>query len=142
MGVKQNELERLIKRRWHGVNWRCNNQTSYVRKQIKNEFSSFEEFRNHALQCDIKLGDQTHRHCKDTSYFADNVTFVSPEEHLRLSSIEKRKLSTSDVLIVRSMYVDGNSTYKIARQFNVSQTVIWRCVNYVSYRDVVDPETN
>jgi hypothetical protein len=135
-------MNRLIRRRWHGINWRCGNQKSYLRKNITNEFKDYEEFRTHAINCGIQLGYQTHRNCKNSGYSIENVTFVSPEVHLRLSSLEKRKLLPTDVLIVRSMHASGNSTHKIARQFKVSQTAIWRCVNYVSYRDVVDPETN
>ena len=54
----------------------------------------------------------------------------------RIAKQEKRKLSDDDALTIRDMYERKISTRKIARQFNVSQTLIWYIVSWNSYKDV------
>jgi DNA invertase Pin-like site-specific DNA recombinase len=136
------EIERLIRRRWNQINWRIHNCDSYLKKQIENQFDDYEQFRLHAISSGIELRFQTHRLDKDGHYSIDNTTFVSPEEHLRISSLERRVLTVNQVLIARDMHANGVSTHKIAKQFGCSQTTVWRCVTRITYADVIEPTDN
>lgn len=129
-------LERVIRRKWHQLEYRVNNQRSYLRKGIKNGFRDYEEFRQHAIDNGIEVGYHAHRPLRDDSYGPENLDFIPADEHYKLTAAEKRKLSVDDVKIIRNMASVGIPQRKIATQFNVSQTLIWRILNGLSYRDV------
>ena len=133
---KQPNIERVIRRKWHQLEYRVNNQKSYIRKGIKNGFVDYEQFRQHAISKGIEAGYHAHRPQRDDSYGPDNLEFIPADEHYRITAEEKRKLSADDVKIIRNMASVGIPQRKIAQQFNVSQTLIWRIVNRLSYKDI------
>ena len=130
------ELDKLIKRKWVQINWRTGNQKSYLDRGIKNLFPSFEDFRQHAISQNIKEGFHSHRPDRNKSYMAENLIFIPADEHRKITNRERRKLSDNDVRCIRSMSISKQSQRKLAKQFNVSQSTIWKIVNYKSYRDV------
>ena len=131
------EVHTLIRRKWHQMNWRINNQTSYLRKGIKINFDGFEDFRDYALSKDIQQGFHCHRPDRDGHYSRENLDFVSPDEHRQITAREKRKLTDHDVRVIRDMARCKTSPRTLAKQFNVSQATIWKIVNRLTYRDVL-----
>ena len=129
-------MRTYIRRKWDRLLWRINNAKAYLRKGILCEFTSFTDFYNFALESGIRYGDHCHRKCSNGPYSRDNLEFISAADHYRLSGREKRKLSDDDVLVIREMYLNKISTRNMARQFDVSQTLIWHIVSWNSYRDV------
>ena len=131
------EIDKLIRRKWHQMNWRINNQTSYLRKGIRIEFDGFEDFRDYALSKDIREGFHCHRPDRDGHYSRDNLDFVSPDEHRQITAREKRKLSDDDVRIIRDAAMTKTSQRTLAKRFNVSQATVWKIVNRLTYQDVL-----
>ena len=130
------EVDKLIRRKWHQMNWRINNQTSYLRKGIRIEFDGFEDFRDYALSKDIREGFHCHRPDRDGHYSRDNLDFVSPDEHRQITAREKRKLSDDDVRIIRDAAMTKTSQRTLAKRFNVSQATVWKIINRLTYQDV------
>ena len=131
------EVNTLIRRKWHQMNWRINNQTSYLRKGIKIEFDGYEDFRDYALSRDIQQGFHCHRPDRDGHYSRENLDFVSPDQHRQITAREKRKLSDDDVRIIRGAARCKTSQRTLAKRFNVSQATIWKIVNRLTYQDVL-----
>ena len=134
---KLREVDKLIRRKWHQMNWRINNQTSYLRKGITIEFDGFEDFREYALSSNIQQGFHCHRPDRDGHYSRDNLVFVHPDEHRQITAREKRKLSDDDVRIIRDEAMTKTSQRKLAKRFNVSQATVWKIVNRLTYQDVL-----
>ena len=131
------EIDKLIRRKWHQMHWRINNQTSYLRKGISIEFDGYEDFRDYALSMDIREGFHCHRPDRDGNYSRDNLDFVSPDEHRQITAREKRKLTDHDVRVIRDMARCKTSQRTLAKRFNVSQATIWKIVNRLTYQDVL-----
>ena len=131
-------LDKEYRRKYSQICWRVNNHPSYKRKGITNDFESYEQFKEHAIDKGYRLGDHAHRPNKDKPYSCDNLDFLDEKTHRRLSGLEKRKLNPEQVKVARDAYKSGVSTRKIAKQMNVSQTLIWRVVTYQTYRDIED----
>ena len=134
--MRKLEMRNYIRRKWDRLLWRINNATAYLRKGITCEFESFTDFYNFAMESGIRYGDHCHRKSASGPYSRDNLEFISAEDHYKISGREKRKLSDDDALTIRDMYEKKISTRKIARQFNVSQTLVWYIVSWNSYKDV------
>ena len=134
--MRVSDEDKEIRRRWWQIIWRTGNQDSYIRKGITNDFESYDQFRQHAHNNGYKLGFQCHRKDKDKPYNEENLEFLSVEDHRLITSKEKRKLSDEEVRIIRQKKDNGLSTWKIADQMNISQTLAWRVVNGRSYSDV------
>jgi hypothetical protein len=129
-------LERIIRKKWNNLRYRVSNHASYVRKGILNLFIDYTHFRQHALNQGIQEGDHAHRPKRDGHYSDNNLVFIPAAEHQRITSSERRKLSDSDIKIIRNMSSSGVPQRKIAVQFNCSQSLIWRIANGHSYKDV------
>lgn len=49
----------------------------------------------------------------------------------------RKKLTDEQVRTIRDEYEKhGVSTYRLAKQYGVTQSIIWRCVSYISYQEV------
>lgn len=60
-----------------------------------------------------------------------------PEKILKGSSLGTSKLTESDVIKIRELYANGNtSTYKLAEQYKVSQALIWYAVKKVTWKHI------
>lgn len=133
--MKDTPLEAHIRAKWHTIRNRCKDHPSYIKKRIKVEFTSYSEFRDHCLDQNYRPPLQIHRKCKDSNYNRENTTFLTKEEHIRLSGIEKRKFNPSQVQEIKQLYDSGLSTWKLAEKFRTSQPTIWKLVTGRSYRD-------
>ena len=131
------DIDKELRRRWWGIQWRTTAKQSYVNKGITNQFVNFEQFKLHALTCDYKLGFCSHRKDRFSGYNQDNLVFVTPEEHKELTRHERRILSDTDVLAMREIYKNKKvSTRKLAEQFGCSQSLAWQVVTNNNYTDV------
>jgi hypothetical protein len=134
---KIGEVDALIRRKWHQMNWRVNNQKAYIKKGIRILFQDFEDFREYALSKDIQHGFHCHRPNRYGHYCRDNLEFISADAHRKITAKEKRKLSDNDVRCIRDMALYKVSQRKIAAQFHVSQATVWKILNGLAYRDVL-----
>lgn len=132
-----NDLDKIIKRKWIQINWRTGNAKSYIRNGITNDFRSYDEFRNHAIEQGIEKGFHSHRPDRTKGYSVDNLVFIPEEEHRRITNSERRKLTDDEVRIIRDAAIsDRVSQRKLAKQFSVSQSTIWKIINRRSYKDI------
>lgn len=130
-------LDREVRRKWHQIQWRVNNQRSYINRHITNDFDSYEQFRTHALSKGFQKGYHCHRPNRNRPYSIDNLEFIDAETHAIISAYEKRKLTDNQVRLIRNMYKSGEvSQRKLAKQFSVSQTCIQKIVTRKSYKNV------
>lgn len=106
-------------------------------KGIENRFKDYEEFRDFALEEDMKAGDCIHRPDRAGHYSRENAEFVDEKEHRRITGLERRKLSDNQVREMRALWKCGMSTYKICRNMDISQRTCWLVVNGGAYADVV-----
>tara|TARA_R100000008_G_C3467083_1_gene107079 strand:+ start:66 stop:488 length:423 start_codon:yes stop_codon:yes gene_type:complete len=130
------EVDKLIRRKWHQMQWRVNNQKSYIKKGIRILFVDYEDFKDYALSKDIQEGFHCHRPDRMKSYSRDNLEFISADAHRKITAREKRKLNDNDVRCIRDMALFRIPQRKIASQFNVSQATVWKIVNRLAYKDV------
>ena len=130
------QMRRLIRKKWNQINWRVNNQDSYIRKGITNDFNSFDEFSRHCISSGLRHGLHSHRPDNNKPYSVDNLEFITPDEHKKKTRAERRKLTDNEVRCIRDMLLANVSQRKIATQFKVSQTLIWKISNGRAYRDV------
>lgn len=61
-----------------------------------------------------------HRKCRSGDYECSNVEFSTKEGHIKISGIEKRKLSKNQVAQIKHLYKSGHSTRKIAAEYAIS----------------------
>ena len=129
-----------ITRKWVQLNWRLKTQTSYIRKNITNEFT-FAEFAQHLRESGYINGYCLHRPNPDKNYCRTNLEFVSKAEHYLITAREKRRLTDSQVQIARLLYKHDKKNWsqrKLAKHFKISQPSMCRIVNYIGYLDVED----
>ena len=131
------EVEKLIRRKWHQMRWRVNNQNSYIKKGIRILFQDYADFRDYALSKDIKDGFHCHRPDRNGHYCRENLDFISPEAHRKITAREKRKLTDNEVRSIREKSLFKMSQRQIAKEFNVSQCTVWKIVNSLAYTDVI-----
>jgi len=134
--MDNNGDERALKTKWYGVNWRTTGNPYYVSKGIRNEFSSYEDFQDHAKTLNFEKGLHIHRDDRDGNYSVENTSFITSDEHKKLTSRERRKLTDENVRDIRGHHENGLSTWKLAELFDVSQTTIWKIIRGISYKDV------
>ena len=114
-----NELDKIIKRKWIQINWRTGNAKSYIRNGITNDFSSYDEFRNHAIEQGIEKGFHSHRPDRTKGYSVDNLVFIPEEEHRRITNSERRKLSDDEVRIIR----DASNSDRVTNPSNLATII-------------------
>ena len=131
--MTDNQLMPYIKRKYYIITNRVTHHPSYVRKQITNEFKGMEEFTKHCLDNGFQPHLVCHRPNRNASYSTKNLVFISREEHLKISGIEKRKLNPMQVEEIERLSKSGKSTWKIASMYNVSQHTVWKLINKRSY---------
>ena len=131
------EVDKLIRRKWHQMQWRVNNQKSYIKKGIRILFIDYEDFKDYALSKDIKEGFHCHRPDRRKSYSRDNLEFISADAHRNITAREKRKLNDNDVKCTRDMALFRIPQRKIAAQFHVSQATVWKIINGLAYKEVI-----
>ena len=103
-------IDKELRRRWWAIYWRTSSQKSYVEKNIKNRFTSFDEFKTHAKSTGYELGFVSHRLDKEGHYDPENLVFVSKDHHKILTRDERRILNPDQVRQIRILSTQGEST--------------------------------
>ena len=127
---------RLIKRKWVQINWRCNNQKSYIKKGITNNFPSLEDFAEHCMEQGLKEGLQSHRPDNNAPYSRENLTFITAEEHKAITRKERRKLNDQEVIEIQEALGRKEAQRSIAKRYQISQALVWRIKHGRAYGDV------
>ena len=110
--------------KFNNINNRVNNRSSYIANNIKNNFS-FPHFVQFARDNGLSAGKHCHRPNRYGDYSVDNLVFISPQEHARISGLERRKLSADQIKDVVEL-AKTTSLRKIATRFGVSHVTIYR----------------
>jgi len=131
--MEEEQLLPYIKRKYYIINNRVTHHPSYLRNRITNQFKGMEEFTRHCLAHGFKPHLVCHRPNRNESYSTSNLEFITKEMHLKISGVEKRKLNPNQVKEIRKLNEDGDSTWKIAKKYNVSQPTVWKLLNGRSY---------
>ena len=120
---KQPFLE-VCRIKFNNINNRVTNRPSYIENNIKNKFN-FPHFVQFALDNGLAAGKHCHRPNRYGDYSDDNLVFISPQEHARITGLERRKLSADQIKDVVEM-AKTTSLRKIATRFGVSHVTIYR----------------
>ena len=128
--------ERQYRKKWGNLKWRIKSSKSYVEKGIQNRFDDYHDFRSFAVENGMQPNDCIHRKDRGGDYCRENVEFVDEQEHRRITGIERRRLTDSQVREARALWKFGFSTHRIAETMPVSQKTIWKVVRGITYADV------
>ena len=131
--MTEEQLLPYIKRKFYIINNRVTHHQSYIKNGITNEFSGMDEFRTHCLNNGFQPDLVCHRPNRDQPYSTNNLIFISKEAHLKISGIEKRSLNPIQVDEIKTLNKKGQSTWKIASMYNVSQPTVWKIIAGKSY---------
>ena len=126
-------LETSLRIRFSYIQHRVKHKASYVRKQIRNEFT-LEQFISWSLENDFQKDRSIHRINRDGNYSPENCVWVTKEQHARITAQEQSKLNQLQVTEIKNLYKsNGQSVRKLARLFDVNAKTIWKIVTGQSY---------
>lgn len=110
--------------KYNNINNRVTNRESYLKNNITNNFT-FPHFLKFAQQNGFETGLHCHRPNRYGDYSENNLVFISPEEHARITGLERRKLTDDQIKEVVDLS-HTTSLRKIANLYGVSHVTIYR----------------
>jgi hypothetical protein len=116
----------LCRTKFNNINQRVRHRESYRAKNILNRFT-FPEFVAFAKSNGLEKGKHCHRPNRDGDYSADNLEFITAQEHHAITGRERRKLSDQQIEEVIDK-AKGTSLRKLGKQYGVSHVTIYRYI--------------
>jgi len=116
----------LCRTKFNNINQRVRHRESYRAKNILNRFT-FPEFVAFAKSKGLEQGKHCHRPDRDGDYSADNLEFITAQEHHAITGRERRKLSDQQIEEVLAKAKD-TSLRKLGKEYGVSHVTIYRYI--------------
>tara|TARA_R100001163_G_scaffold57824_1_gene45882 strand:+ start:528 stop:923 length:396 start_codon:yes stop_codon:yes gene_type:complete len=128
------DWEHLYRQKWYGINRRCNHDP-YYKNRIQNDFANYQEFKSFCETEYFASGVTLDRIHPTGNYSSENCQFLTLSDHRLKTAKEHRRFSEDQILEIRNR-AKQESTYKLAAEFDCSQTLICQIVNRHIYKDI------
>ena len=122
--IQDKDFLALVRMKYNNINSRVRHRKSYIEKNIQNRFT-FHQFLAFAHLNGLEHGKHCHRPNKYQDYCPENLVFITPEEHNRISGLERRKLSEDQIAEIKELS-RNMSLRNIAKIYGVSHVTIHR----------------